>query len=147
MAEAKAIINKFKANEQSGIVLPGSKDQGRDFGFADLKAGDNTNMLDSIKYHGREIAKSGLAQFLELGNTQSGSRALSEDQTDLFLDAIETYATIVANVINRFLVPELIDLNFKTDRYPKLTFENLKKEDLSKYATAIKTLTDAKIVT
>jgi hypothetical protein len=83
-------------------------------------------MLESIKYHTREIVKAALAQFLELGATQSGSRALSEDQTDLFIDAIGAYAKIIENVLNRFLVKELIDLNFTTDRYPQIKFENLK---------------------
>lgn len=94
-------------------------------------------MLESIKYHTREIVKAALAQFIELGSTQSGSRALSEDQTDLFIDAIGSYAKIIEDVINRFLVKELIDLNFTTDRYPKLRFENLEKEDLTQFATAI----------
>ena len=144
---AKEIIGKFKTNEQSGIVMPWPKDSWWEFEFADLKAWDKTEMLESIKYHTREIVKAALAQFIELGSTQSGSRALSEDQTDLFIDAIGSYAKIIEDVINRFLVKELIDLNFTTDRYPKLRFENLEKEDLTQFATAIQWLVTWWLVT
>lgn len=143
---AKAIIGKFKSNEQSWIVMPGPKDSWWDFEFADLKAWDSTQMLESIKYHTREIVKSALAQFLELWSTQSGSRALSEDQTDLFIDSIEAYAKIIENTINRFLVRELIDLNFTTDRYPQVKFEKLVGEDLAQLSTSMQSLVTAGII-
>lgn len=145
-ALAETIVQKFKTNEQSGIVMPWPKDSGWDFAFADLKAGDTTNMQESIKYHMREITKTVLAQFIELGNTDTGSRALGESQTNMFLNAIATYAKIIQNNINRYLIPELVGFNFNTDRFPKLRFEALGGKDMAAFATTLQWLVTAGII-
>jgi hypothetical protein len=62
----KTILQNFKTNEQSGITMPGKKEDGWNVEFLDLKAGDGTQILESIKYFDRQISKSVLAQFLEL---------------------------------------------------------------------------------
>lgn len=143
---ALTIVEKFKTNEQSGVVMPWPKDSGWEFSFADLKAGDTTNMQESIKYHMREITKTVLAQFIELGNTDTGSRALGESQTDMFLNAIASYAKIIQNNINRYLIPELVGFNFNTDRFPKLRFEELGGKDMAAFSTTLAQLITAGVI-
>ena len=65
-AEALRLVTDVRASEQTGLVIPGSKNDGWLFEFADLRASENTNLFESIKHHNREIVKVVLAQFLEL---------------------------------------------------------------------------------
>lgn len=145
-ALAQTIVQNFKTNEQSGIVMPWPKESGWDFSFADLKAGDTTNMQESIKYHMREITKTVLAQFIELGNTDTGSRALGESQTDMFLNAIASYAKIIQNNLNRYLIPELVGFNYNTDRFPKIRFESLGGKDMAAFSTTLTQLITAGVI-
>ena len=63
---AASIVRNIRATEQTGIVMPGSKDDGWAFEFANLNAGTGSDLWESIKHHNREIAKNVLAQFMEL---------------------------------------------------------------------------------
>lgn len=146
-AEAFQIVTNIRSTEQSGIVMPGPKSAGWEFEFADTKASQSTNLFESIKHHNREIAKNILAQFLELGDTQSGSKALSEDQSDLFLLSLGAVAKQIADTINRFIIPELVNYNFdNVTNFPKLKFEKLGSVDYQKIATILSTLAGSEIL-
>lgn len=113
-----------------------------------MKAGQNTNLFESIKHHNREIAKNILAQFLELGDTESGSKALSEDQSDLFLLSLVAVANQIKDTINRFLIPELVDYNYDgVKEYPKITFEKLGSVDYEKIANILSSLASGELIT
>ena len=141
--EAKAILRNIRANEQGGVVLPNPNWK---FYFADLQAGNVSDIWKSIDHHNREIAKNVLAQFLELGNTESGSRALSEDQSDFFLLALEALANMIEDVYNRHLIPELVDLNYEVKDYPKLRHRKLGSVDYSTISTVLSTAVSAGIM-
>lgn len=124
--EVKKILKNFKTNQQTGIVIPWSKEDGREFTFADLNKGGDTKLLESIKYHDRNIVKTVLAQWIELGATESWSRSLGESQGNIFLNAMEAFGKVITDTINRFLIPELVDLNFNdVQRYPELSFTKI----------------------
>lgn len=79
-----------------------------------------------INHHNAEMAKSVLAQFIELGHGGSGgSYSLSKDQSEFFLMAIEGIMRDLEYTFNAYLIPEFVDLNFGTGRYPKFQFEPL----------------------
>lgn len=147
-AEAQVIVSNIRSTEQTGIVMPWPKDAGWLFEFADMKSGQSTNLFESIKHHNREIAKNILAQFLELGDTESGSKALSEDQSDLFLLSLGAIGKQICDIFNRFLIPELCDLNYDNiPEYPKMTFEKLGSIDYEKFANVLSSLTSAELLT
>ena len=148
-AEALKIVRNIRSTEQTGIVMPWPKDEGWLFEFADTKASSSTDLFESIKHHNREIAKNILAQFLELWDTASWSRALSEDQSDLFLLSLWTVAKQIADTFNKFIIPELVNLNYDIweMEYPKLKFGKLWDVDYSKVATYLSTLAGAWILT
>lgn len=113
-----------------------------------MKASQGTNLFESIKHHNREIAKNILAQFLELGDTESGSKALSEDQSDLFLVSLTAVANAIRDTVNRYLIPEIVDFNFNgVKEYPKLSFEKLGSIDYEKFANILSSLTSAELLT
>lgn len=146
-ALAKLIVKNIRATEQTGVVMPGSKDDGWLFEFANLNAGTGTDLWESIKHHNREIAKNVLAQFLELGDTQSGSKALGSDQSDLFIASLTATANGVCEVINEYVIKELVDLNFDgVENYPTLKVQRISKQDISKLADTITTLVGGGII-
>jgi len=147
-AQAKIIVENIRTTQQTGIVMPGPKADGWEFEFADMKAGTTSNMWEAINHHNREISKNVLAQFLELGNTQSGSYALGESQQDLFLLSLNALARQIADIFNRFVIPELIDLNFdNVKEYPKLTFQRIGSVDYAKVSEALAKLASGGLLT
>lgn len=143
---ARAIISNLRANEQLGITLP----FGWEFGFADLQAGNTSDIWKSIDHHNAMIAKNILAMFMELASGDGGSRALSEDQSDFFLLALEGAAKQIDDVHTRFLIPELVDLNFDvpaSSYYPKLAHRKLGSVDYSTISNILSTLITAGVLT
>lgn len=144
---AAAIVKSIRATEQTGVVMPGSKNDGWLFEFANLNAGTGTDLWESIKHHNREIAKNVLAQFLELGDSGSGgSYSLGADQSDLFVSNLTAVANSICEVMNKYLVQELVDLNFDTEYYPKLRCQKIQKTDVAKLAETIVSLTSGQII-
>lgn len=148
IAKAKALIRDLRATQTTGIVLPWSKSKWWELTFVDLKSSNTSNVQETIKHHNREIVKNILAQFLELWDTASGSRSLWESQTSLFLLSLWAIAKQVADTINKYLIPELVNFNYEgvTD-YPKLTFQKLWEEDINLFATTLSTLSGAGMIT
>lgn len=111
---ARQIVTTMRADEQAGVTTIESMP-------VDLKNWTiQGNEMDSaINYHNRQMMLSALAQFLDLGSTsQTGSFALSSDQSELFISAINSKANYLAQVMNQEPgIPSLIQMNFaNTDR-------------------------------
>lgn len=141
-AELKALeksLRRLRANEESFITYP----EGYEVGFMKMEGKSVKEVDKMVAHHNREIVKSSLAQFLELGATEVGSRALSEDQTDLFLKSIEAVANNIADGVNKYAVKQLVDLNFNVDEYPKLDFTDIEKADVKSIAEAYGQLTQS----
>lgn len=136
----------LRASESGYLLLPPDYEAE----FMNMGSQTTRDPEKSINHHNKEILQSVLAQFLELGQTQSGggSRALSADQSDLFLKAMEAIATNIVSVINQDLIPELVDMNFDdVTIYPKLDFSGITKMDITALGTAFSQLVTAKGIT
>jgi len=101
-----------------------------------LQDGWDLNTLDSnkgrfdlmplIEHHNAEMARSILAQFMMLGTGSNvGSWALSQDQSDMFVLALRSVMSDIEEHISSYLIPDLIDYNFATKRYPTFEFANI----------------------
>ncbi|MCK8827724.1 hypothetical protein MWH25_08200 [Natroniella acetigena] len=77
---ARQAVENLRSSEKGGATIP--------HGFIlDIFEGKR-NMMDLmpyIKHHDVLMSRSILAQFLNLGSTETGSRAVSEDQSSLYL--------------------------------------------------------------
>lgn len=73
---------------------------------------DASKIRDVINHENLEIVNAALANFLELGQSGSGSYALSFDLSDFFLGGLEYVAEQICETINQQLIPRLINLNF-----------------------------------
>lgn len=135
---AKEIVTDLRSSEFGGVTLP------KDF-MLEMFEGKRTliDVLPYIEYQDRLISKSILAQFMDLGGSQSGSFALSYDQSQMFLLMLESSAKNICNIINSHAIPELVNHNFDSNLYPKLTFKPLNSGRL---INVLKTLTDGNLV-
>ncbi|MBT9144610.1 MAG: hypothetical protein DDT42_00452 [candidate division WS2 bacterium] len=118
------IVRNIRINEESGMVLP------EGFDVEILKGEiESDKLLAHIKHHDALMAKSILAQFLQLTEGRGGSFALSRDQSDFFLMSLGSLANYICNIINRYAIPQLVDYNFTVQGYPKLIYTNLEITD------------------
>lgn len=141
-AKAATAASNLRANESAYLILPPEYTAE----FMNMGASSTRDPHNSINHHNKEILQSVLAQFLELGQTSTGggSRALSEDHTDLFLNALEAIANSLITEFNKNLIPELVDMNFNDVQvYPKLDYNGITRTDAQGMATAYKTLVDS----
>ena len=137
---ADEIVTTLRSSEYGGVRLPS--------GFIlDMFEGKRTltDVQPYIDHHDQMIAKSVLAQFMNLGsgNATSGSFALSSDQSQMFLMMLDSAAKNIANIINNHAIPELVNYNFVSDLYPSLSFKPMNS---TKLVNTLKTLIDGKLV-
>lgn len=138
--KAEQVLSNLRANEQAWLILP----PGYEAEFMDMGAKSVRDLTPAIEHHDMKILQSVLAQFLQLGASKSGSgsRALSQDHSDLFLKSIESIADTVQSVFNRDLIHELVDLNFDgVEDYPVLNYSGITKADVAGMGTALSQLT------
>lgn len=100
----------------------------------------------AIKYHDESIARAVLAHFLNLG-TQTGSWALGTTFVDFFTMSLQTLAYQIADVANKHIIEDLVDVNFgESEPAPRLVFDEIGSRQQAT-AQAIKLLVDAGLIT
>lgn len=105
-----------------------------------------TMLQNYCTYHKNEIISSILADFLLLGKTAQGSRALSDPQLRFFLGSVNAVAEQVCETLNRYLIKPWVDYNWTVKTYPKLTVSGIEATDLKEMSEIIKNLYDAKAI-
>lgn len=117
-AIAESLAKNLRGHERAYVVM----DKEYEVGFLEMKGNSVRDPAKSIAHHNREITKSVLAQFLELGSTEVGSKALSEDHSNIFYNSLKAVAMQIADNMNRYCIPDLVDFNYNVKEYPKLRF-------------------------
>lgn len=136
------LMRQFRANEEGYIRKP----KGTSVEMLDMKAGSTKDTLPTIQYYDRQIFISVLAQFLSLGASgASGSRAVSDDQSKLFLMSEGALARQIQTVIQKELIEPLCDLNFSTmpNGYPQLKFGKIGDDNVVELGDYVHKLTTA----
>lgn len=144
-AKASQVMQNLRANESAYMLLP--KDY--EFEFADMGASSTRNPDNSINHHNKQILLSVLSQFLELGQSSNGgSKALSQDHSEFFLNAMESIANTITSEINKNLIPELVDMNFDgVTVYPCLDYSGITKVDVAGLGETYSKLVQAGAIT
>jgi len=98
---------------------------------------------DMINLHYSLIAKSVLAQFIDLGSTtsESGSRALGESQVDFFKEGLQGVAEILIERPWNQIIASLIRINFDRGVYPTLKVNKIRDDSVELLHTALLELT------
>lgn len=142
--EIEAVLQNLRTNEKAYSI----RESNITIGFMDMKGHTVRDVMPSVMYHDRSMAKSILADFLELGSSSKGSYALSKDKTDFFTLSLEAIAEYIADAVNEHVVKPLVDYNFNgVGEYPKLTFSDIKSVDIAALSTALSTMATAKVIT
>lgn len=87
----------------------------------------------ALEYLDWQMAKSCMAQFLDLGTSgERGSYALSKDKSSFFFNSIEAMLDEIASAINMYIINDLVYFNFGPEAaYPKLVFKPIQDETLT----------------
>jgi len=126
------IGQRLYAHEQMYVRLA------EDYGFTiEGLTGSIRSVMPSIEHHDKMIARSVLAQFLNLGSSDVGSFALARDQSSFFLMALRSVGINICDTTNRYAIPQLVNYNYNVDHYPRLTVSGLETRNVKDYAEAI----------
>jgi predicted ABC-type ATPase len=148
VAQARDLAMAMRAGEQSGAGIPQ--------GFKPMLMGLTGSVPDAlgfIRYLDQAMAKMALAGLIELGQTETGSRALGETFLDLFLLSLQAVADEIATTATSGqdgmpgIVTDLVDQNWGTDEpAPRIVCTDV-GENYQVTAEALATLVSSKALT
>ena len=142
----KQMVRNIRRDEQEGIVFPLAYDPDTKQLAYDLKllTTGGRRQFDTNAIIGRydaRIAMSVLADFILLGHDKVGTQALSVSKIQLFSDALDTWVTGIADVINNHAIPRLMKLNgVDPQYYPKVDYDSPRQVDLMAIADYVQKL-------
>lgn len=134
---AQTIVQNIRANEMGGVTLP------HDFNLEFPKNMQKyaAAIMPSIQYHDIMIARNVLAQFVNLGSTETGAYALDASQKSTFLSALQAECEWIEDTINANAIKQLVDYNFDgVEGYPKIKCSKVLADDFDKISTALQIL-------
>jgi hypothetical protein len=108
---------------------------------------DPEKLKAMIDFENSEIVSAFMANFLLLGSTQSGSRAVSMDQSEFFLGSIQHVADTACEPLNHKLIPELIKMKFgPQEAYPRLCVTGISDKAGLELAQSLKALAEGQYI-
>jgi hypothetical protein len=108
----------FRIGDTSGGAVPsGAK--------LNIARGTNSSVVDSIRYHDEAMARRFMLMVMQLGQTQTGSRALGSTFIDFWAHGLAAIAQWFADTFNEHVIEDDIDWNYgeDQDQVPILTYE------------------------
>lgn len=98
-----------------------------------LREGGSFDFLGLINHHNHMMAQSVLAGFFDSdtggGQNESGSLvSFAKPGDDMFILMLRSIMDDIANQINHYIIPQLIDFNFPGSKYPTFTWGKLTDE-------------------
>jgi hypothetical protein len=138
-ALADNLGRNLRTNERAHVTLPPMWD----LIFAKLE-GQPVDCLKSIEHHDMRIKSNILGSFLDATTgTQDGN-------IDMFLKSTRYIAEMIADIFNKYVIPQMVDMNFKLgpDRgYPMLRARRIGEwEDLRTLSFAIRNMVGADVI-
>jgi len=104
---AQAWVQMLAAHESTGLSLP----YGWEFALNGI-SGRVRDPQASIQHHSEMIMRSVLANFLSLGTTQTGSRALGGSMRDFFYLSLEALSRKIDETITNTSIKRLVNYNY-----------------------------------
>lgn len=109
-------LQNMRSHENAYMIMPPNVNK-----MEILSPGKETDVIKSIHYHDEAMSKSILGQFIDLGTSQSGNRALGETFVKVFLMSLNAVRISIEETFNKFAIKKLVDLNWgEQEEYPKL---------------------------
>lgn len=146
--QLKKIVQNVRRDEQEGLIMPGDRnEQGHllyEMQLLSTGGSRQFNTNEVINRIDQRIASSVLADFILLGQQKVGSFALASSKTELFSVGLGTYMAGIAEVMNRYAIPRLFEINgLKTDKLPTLEHGDVEMPNLAELGNFITQLAGA----
>jgi len=96
-----------------------------------LKEGGGFAFLDYINHHNNQMSKSILANFFDKDSGGASDQALVQfgnPGDNMFFLMLQAIMDEIANAINHYIIPRLIDWNFEGGKYPQFKWAELTEE-------------------
>jgi len=139
----KNVLNSYVLNETAFILTPTGWD-------IEIIKGDfdAQKIVELLRFENTEMINSLVANFLALGTGGNGGAfALGQDLSDFFLGGIQSYANIVCDTINRYLIPSLVKLNFgEQEGYPELNCTGINDKAGKELSDIVVALAGSKVI-
>jgi hypothetical protein len=133
---ADQLGRNLRTNERAHVVLPPNWI----LEFAELH-GNPVDCLTSIKHHDNMIPQSIIGQFMNSEKTEI------EQQHTIFLKATRFTADIILDVMNKYAVPQLVNMNWGRAVYPSLYAKRIgEQEDWRTQSFTLRNLVGAGII-
>lgn len=113
--EAARLAQAMRASEYGGVGLK----PGQTVGVEGIR-GTLPDVLASIRYYDESMARAFMAMVVQLGQTQTGSRALGETFADFFQMLTESVANWYRDTTNEHVIEDLVDWNWGEDEQAPL---------------------------
>jgi hypothetical protein len=132
---AEDIGSSIRAHERGYVV----EIRGMKFRIEGMGQGRPLDVLPAILQNDRRIALAILtSQFVTLGDQPGGSNGMSEDQSGFFLMVERALGSYIADIHNRYLIPQLVDANFTgVTRYPRLVVRAIETREAFRVINAL----------
>jgi hypothetical protein len=107
------------------------------------------SFMEMVNYLDTQMSASVLAGFTDLtsGASGTGSYALSQDQSDFFVQSLEAYSAELAESITHNVLGDLVVFNYgRKAKFPKFVFEPLADGDVDRCITLLTTLANGQSV-
>ena len=127
------MAQQFRIGDTAGGAVPsGAKLQ--------VAKGTNSTVVDSIRYHDEAMARSWMLMIMQLGQTETGSRALGRTFIDFWGHGLGAIADWFRDVFNEHVIEDDIDWNWgeDVDQVPLLTYEFDPEIVMTDLASAVK---------
>lgn len=135
---AKELVRNIRTNQEAGAVLP----PGFILAFAEMK-GQPVDVIKSIDHHNGMIMMNIMVAFLltSVSESSSGGRASSASAQDMFIKSLRFVGNMICEIMNTYVIPQLVRYNFDTMHYPKMGVRNIgETKDMQQWASAISNL-------
>lgn len=107
--ELAAMAQAMKITSQGGGAIPsGAK-------LAGMAGPSSSDTIGSVRFHNEEMAGAFLAMFKQLGQTQTGSRALGDTFMDFFSLALDAVADWIMDTFDAHVIEDWYDWNYGED--------------------------------
>jgi len=144
--EYKKILKQLRSNEAAYIYLPKGSNIDEAIQILTPRGGQagSQDLMELIRHHDVLIARSVLAEFVSLGESRFGSRAVSRDLVDLFMLALEGITKYIGHTVTygnsgeNLGITDLVRLNFGENvEPPRLVCGRVRRTDVPQMISSL----------
>jgi hypothetical protein len=133
---ADELGRNLRTNDKGHIVIPANWE----IMFAKLE-GQPVSCIESIDHHNEQIQVNVIAPFMN-------DPSAGPDSMDMFFKSTRYLAKSISNIFNKHIIPQLVDLNFKRGKYPRLRARRIGEwNDLRTWTFAFRNLVGSGTIT